>query len=51
MKDFETADLGLAVDEAVRAQGPDPTRGRGMSGGMNDRLAEAKDGELLKSAV
>ena len=45
------AEPSLEVDEAVRARGGDPTGGRGMKSGMNERLDEAKNGETLNSAV
>ena len=48
---FEMADSIIEVDEAVKAQDRDPTRGRGTSSNMNDRLAEVKDEDVLQSAV
>ena len=48
---LEMADVGLEVDEAVRSRSQDPTGGRGLNSNMNHRLAEAKDEEVLKSAV
>ena len=45
------AKSSLEVDEAVRAQGGDPTGGRGMGSNMHDRLAEVKEEDTLKNAV
>ena len=41
----------LEVDEAVRAQGGDPTGGRGMSSDMNGQLGGEKEEETLNNAV
>lgn len=41
----------IEVDEAVRAQGKDPTGGRGASGAITEALEARKTDEALASAV
>ncbi|KAI9834568.1 MAG: hypothetical protein M1819_002944 [Sarea resinae] len=41
----------LEVDDAVRAQGGDPTGGRGWNGSITNQLKEEKSKEVLGSAV
>ncbi|KAL8960326.1 MAG: hypothetical protein Q9193_002956 [Seirophora villosa] len=39
------------VDEAVRARGEDPTRGRGANGSITQKLNRKQEQEVMKSAV